>query len=136
MEYKDFTFDMSAYNRANEVYDSNAILHAIKTIILSKPGNFPLTPKCGVNIGEYQFDLLDNTTIDEIKRDITNQVSEYIPSIDNFSLSISKVTIDENPNIFALGISLSATANGETTDGGFLIIKDKEVLTVHDVRNN
>ena len=136
MEYKDFTFEMSDYNRANEVYDSNAVLNAIKIIILSKPGNFPLTPKCGVDISKYQFDLLDDTTIEEIKRDITNQVSEYIPSIDNFTLSISKVNSDENPNITALGISLSATSNGETTDGGFLLVKDKEVLTVHDITNN
>ena len=137
MDYRDFTFKLSDYGSTEQVEGTTAVLHAIKTLILAKPGNFPFTPKAGVDIGKYQFDLLDDITIAEIKRNIINQITEYIPSIDSFNLSVNKVedTI-RGELVTALGISVSATTSGEYAEGYFLILKDKEVVSVYDEINS
>ena len=47
---KDFTLNLGKYNKLEEVDEKNAFVLAVRNILLSKPGNFPLTPNLGMDI--------------------------------------------------------------------------------------
>ena len=128
--YKDWTFDMSNYGKLEEYYDNNAIVLAIRNIILSKPGNFPETPSLGMNIEKYQFDFLDDQTITNIKNELSYQISKYIPSLTGVSIFIDR--IDED-NTSYLCISVQASSDGNNLTANFLIMKDEEVKIYNEV---
>ena len=133
MEYKDFEFEMDEYGKTKEYSGTNAIILAIKNILLSRPGNFPFTPDLGADIGQYQFELLDDYTLSDIKNNILNQINKFIPAIDNVSVSVDKVESEvQGEPANAIGISVSALENGESITTNFLIVKNKEILEVYD----
>jgi len=49
-DYTDFEFELGDYGKAVEYNDENAIILAVRNILLSKPGNFPFNPSIGMNI--------------------------------------------------------------------------------------
>lgn len=133
MEYKDFTFELDEYGKTKEYSGTNAIILAIKNILLSRPGNFPFTPDLGVDIQRFQFELLDDYTLSDIKNQIMTQINKFIPTIDNVNVSVSKVednTLGEYST--GLGISVSAVYQGEGITTNFLLIKDKEIVYVYN----
>lgn len=126
-KYKDFELNQGEYGKASEYYDNNALVLSIRNILLSRPGNFPFNPSIGLDIEQYEFDLLDDQTIADIKTALNRQVVEYNPDIQNIQISIKKIPAD-NGQCY-LGISVRSTMSGEITDANFLILKDHE--TVH-----
>ena len=131
MEFKDFSFNISEYGGTETLTGNNAVIYAIKNIILARPGNFPFHPEIGVNIGKYKFDILDDITIKSIQSDIIKQVSKAIPTIDSINIIVQKVEDDINgEHITALGIAVSALENGEKIEGTFLIRNDHDVISI------
>lgn len=126
MEYKDFSFNTSDYGRCEEYTGTNAIILAIKNILLSRPGNFPLTPNLGMDIGKYQFSLLDEHTISAIKTDLLQQINTYIPTISSLNVVVDKVEDNEN----AIGIYISAMDNGEQVESNFVLLQDHEIINI------
>jgi phage baseplate assembly protein W len=131
--YKDFTLNKSEYNKAEEIEDSTAITMAVKNILLSKPGNYPLTPDFGMDIGKYQFDLLDDQTISNIKTELSRQISKYIPSLENVFIDVEKVDSSITGVAGGIGISISSSMNGtKTTDNYLVYSKDSNVYVVNE----
>lgn len=95
--YKDFRFKKSEYEKAEEYEDTDAIILAIKNILLSKPGNYPLTPSFGMNVKKYQFDLLDNQTISNIQSELNKNIAQYIPELQGVTAEVRKIE-DESGN--------------------------------------
>ncbi len=126
MEYRDFSFNTSAYGRCEEYSGTNAVILAIKNIILSRPGNYPFTPNLGLDIGKYQFALLDEHTLSTIKTELLQQINTYIPTISALNVIVGKVEDNEN----AIGIYISAMDNGEQLETNFVVIQDHEVVSV------
>ena len=60
IKYYDAVFEVNDNNKLLEYYDASALVVAIKNILLSRPGNFPLTPSLGMDISKYQFEALDD----------------------------------------------------------------------------
>ena len=123
------TFNSGSYGVMETYNDANAKVLAIKNLILAKPGNFPETPKMGINIEKYQFDLLDNQTINDIKNDMGYQISKYIPDLDNVSITGDKIT--EELNTY-LGISVSANTAGDNLVANFLVIKESKTIKIYN----
>ena len=137
MKYVDFTFNKSDYNSCEEITDATAVVNAIKTIILSRPGNFPLTPNLGVDIAKYQFDLLDDQTLSAISAEINRQIALYVPSVDNVSVTVDKVEdIINGKVVTALGIKISVADAGSQADGLFLIKQDHDDISIYDEIHN
>jgi hypothetical protein len=122
--YRDYILAKGDYGKAEEYTDVEAVVLAIKNLILSKPGNFPFDPELGVNIKKYQFDILDDETLSNIKNDINKQITKYIPSLDNINIIVSKVNGDNNMTY--LGILIEASLNGKNVNTTFTLYKDNE----------
>lgn len=126
MEYRDFSFNTSKYGRCEEYSGTNAVILAIKNILLSRPGNFPFTPNLGLDIGKYQFSLLDEHTLSSIKTELLQQINTYIPTVNILNIIIDRVEGNEN----AIGIYVSAMDNGEQIDSNFVLLQDHDVVSV------
>lgn len=126
--YKDFTFDIDSDGKCTEITGTNAIIAAVTNIILAKPGNFPLTPGLGLDVGKYMFEPFDDYVLSKIKTDIMRQVSAYVPDSDLVSVDVSKVTGSDGKD--SLGITVSATKAGVSAGKAFLITKEDRTITV------
>jgi phage baseplate assembly protein W len=132
-EYTDYTFNYSAYNKAAEYTDANALILAIKNILFSKPGNYPFTPSFGMDIEKYQFDLLDSTQIETIRSELLGQISKFIPSLENVFVDVRQVEDDiggVSPQQGALGIVVSSDLNSQPLTTSFFVYKDDGRLNI------
>lgn len=126
--YKDFRFEPGMYGKLSEYTDSDALILGIRNIMLSRPGNFPFNPSLGMNIMKYQFDLLDDKTISDIRSELNRQIAEYMPDLQNIEISVQKVTSDKGEDF--LGIAVSTSKNGKIIDAKFLLSKDRDDVLV------
>jgi hypothetical protein len=132
--YRDFSFNRSDFNRAQEHIDSNALILGIRNILLSRPGNYPFTPLLGMNIEKYQFDLLDDIQVQTIKTELFGQIEKYLPNLNNVFVDVEIVddTTDfiEADGRSMLAIRVSSNLNSERITADFLIYKKHEVLNI------
>lgn len=127
-DYKDFRFEPGMYGKLSEYEDSDALILGIRNILLSRPGNFPFNPSIGMNIMKYQFDLLDDKTINDIKFELNRQIALYMPDLQNIEIKVQKVTSDNGEEF--LGIAVSTSKNGKIIDAKFLLNKDRDDILV------
>ena len=123
------TFNAGNYGVMETYTGANAKVLAIKNLILARPGNYPETPSLGINIEKYQFDLLDDQTIDDIKNDMGHQISKYIPDLDNVTITVDKIVED---NDTYLGISVSANTDGDNLMANFLVIREEREVKIYN----
>jgi phage baseplate assembly protein W len=131
--YRDFTLDQGQYGRAAEYTDSSAIILGIRNILLSRKGNFPFNPSFGMDIERYQFDLLDDVQVAEIKNELFRQISTYMPSFQNVAVDVRRVTNVEGVDADGremLGISVSSGSGQNTTTSSFLLYKRNGTLSI------
>ncbi len=130
MTYVDFTLDYGNISATNTLYDTSAIVIAIKTILLSKPGNFPMNPSIGMNIGKYKFEFLDETTISNIKSELSYQMGIYLPSISNIYIDVTKIDNGEDRYV---GITVSTQS--DTSDVLASLLLDTTTTTIKAIEN-
>ena len=75
--------------------DANAIARSIRNIITTRPGEKLFNPEFGTRITDSLFELLDETTADEIKDEIRFSINNFEPRVRYIS-SIVEPKYDEN----------------------------------------
>ena len=83
------TFDLIALK------DANAIARSIRNIITTRPGEKLFNPEFGTKITDSLFELLDETTADEIKDEIEYSINNFEPRVRYIS-SIVEPKFSEN----------------------------------------
>lgn len=121
MPYRDFTFNNGSNGALEEYSGASAIVLAIRNIILSRPGNFPMNPSMGLDVTKYEFDLGSSDTLDTIKTDLQKQITQYVPSVSNVSVSVSLVEDDSQAGRFVLGFKVEADTNEDGFTSYWLI---------------
>jgi hypothetical protein len=137
-KFRDFTFDPSAYGRASEFTDSSAFILAIRNLLLSRKGNYPFNPSLGMNIEKYQFDLLDDIQLNEIKSELTRQITEYLPPFQDIQIDVRKINNVEGvdaDNREMVGISVISKVNSQTLTSSFLLYKKNGTLNIINETN-
>ena len=133
MKYTDFAFQLGEYGKSQEYYDENAIILAVRNILLSKPGNFPFNPSIGMNIKQYQFELFDKEGLNDFQIELNRQIAQYIPDMTGIDVQVRKV-YDENNTPF-LGIAIKSIINSENISANFLIRNDGDLVNVFNEIN-
>jgi len=136
--YKDFAFHIGEYGKAEEFTDASAVILAIKNILLTRKGNYPFNPNFGMNIEKYQFDLLDQTQLEVIESDLTDQISRYLPNLDNVYVDVQ--IVEDTANVLnvqqgMIGISISTVINSEPITTNFLLYEEYDVLQIFNETN-
>lgn len=83
------TFDLIALK------DANAIARSVRNIITTRPGEKLFNPNFGTKITDSLFELLDETTADEIKEQIKLSINRFEPRV-RYINSIVEPKYDEN----------------------------------------
>jgi len=83
------TFDLIALR------DANAIARSVRNIITTRPGEKLFNPEFRKKITDSLFELLDETTADEIKDEIRFSINNFEPRVRYIS-SIVEPKYDEN----------------------------------------
>lgn len=134
---KDFTLNQGNYNKMEELSEANSFVLAVRNILLSKPGNFPLTPSLGMDIEQYLFEIADEYTLNSIKTELNNQINKYISNATNVNVVVELVedwdqTTGKDNVRYILGISVSANVKGEAVSTNFLLYKDHNLLNIYN----
>jgi phage baseplate assembly protein W len=131
--YRDVTFNQGIYGKAAEYTDNSAIVLAIRNILLTRKGNFPFNPSFGMNIEKYQFDLLDNIQITEIKSELNKQIAEFLPAFQDVLVDVR--IIDNADYVDAdgrqmVGITVSSKINTQLVTTSFLLYQKNGSLNI------
>jgi len=137
-QFKDFAFISGEYGKAKEFTDAAAVILAIKNILLTRKGNFPFNPNFGMNISKYQFDLLDEQSVAQIKAELEGHIAKYIPDLEDVFVEVQIVEDAEErlgTNQGVIGISITTTLNSEPINTSFLLYKENDVLQIFNETN-
>lgn len=111
---KEIFMAQNIYNRQMMLEDMEAMGQTIQNLIIVKPGTYPNTPKLGVGIEDYLFDILDNITLNDISANINNQISKYIVSNSvNVEVKVNKLK-NSNANLNSLKIDVNLSSAFES----------------------
>ena len=118
--------------------DNSAIILAIRNILLTRKGNYPFNPSFGMNIQKYQFDILDDIQISEIKADLNRQIAEYLPAFQDVLVDVR--IIDSADYVEAdsrqmVGINVSTRVNGTPITTSFLLYQKNGSLNIVNETN-
>lgn len=119
VDFTDYQLKMGEYGTSKKYEDEDAIVLAIRNILLSRPGNFPFNPSIGMNIKQYSFELLDEQLLSDIKSELNRQIAEYIPSIGNVKVDVLKIE-DELKRPY-LCFSIGSNIDGEEVQSNFIL---------------
>lgn len=84
-----FPLDITGKNSGYDLADvQSTVRFNIKNVILTNPGERIMIPEFGVGIKEKLFELSSFEMLEQIKIDIQEQMSFYVPYVDILDLSI------------------------------------------------
>ena len=90
---KEFTFKKSDYKDLEVEEGILAYARILITLLFLKPGTYPNSPYMGIDIREYQFELMDNDSITAIEQQISEQLKQYIPQERNCSITLELLDV-------------------------------------------
>lgn len=137
----DFTLNPGLHHTLEQVDEKNAFVLAVRNILLSKPGNFPLTPDLGMDIEQYLFDIADDYTLNNIETELNRQISKFIDNASNVTVTTAllddEVVLDDgsSPRRKILGISVAATVDNDRIETSFLMYQDGKLLNIYNEVN-
>jgi len=132
-QYRDFTFNQGVYGKAAEYTDTSAVILAIKNILLTRKGNFPFNPSFGMDIEKYQFDLLDNVTVDNMRSELLSQIATFLPNFQEVVVDVRIIEPDLNLDPEGkpmIGISVTSKVNAQNITSSFLLYRRNGTLSI------
>ena len=93
LEYDTLYGPYSAITEKDESLSRNFI-----NLLLTTPGEWPMNPELGIGLRNYLFEQHGSTLVQDLKPNITHQLSKYLPHIRLHSLEVinSPQDIDNN----------------------------------------
>lgn len=73
---KELYFNLDKNNNISE--EKIALAQTVQNLCLIEPGTYPNNPDLGLGIENYEFEFLDNTTINRLKTELEEQISKFI----------------------------------------------------------
>jgi hypothetical protein len=84
----------SPFNTSEMVNGNLALANIFQSILITEPGTYPTNPTLGIGIqAKYPFEFLDDYTVSQLRNEIYDQISTFVPGINLF-----EVTIEQLPN--------------------------------------
>lgn len=127
MSYIDFMLQEDDYGKITELDSHKALLNGVRNIVLSKPGNYPFTPKLGINVEKYIGEISDDITLDNVSSEIKNQIKKYIPNTSR--IKVETMYIDNGQaSSKSLGIKISLLYEGDDINTGIIVSNENDIL--------
>lgn len=98
------------------VFDNEAIKKSIENILMTDPMEIPFSPKFGVGIQRYLFEINDVITANSIRDSIRRNLQEYEPRI-----TVKNIDFVRDVDQYALGITIEYYINSLTGSQQFTL---------------
>jgi phage baseplate assembly protein W len=102
------------YLDLNKTY-SDSIKSQVLHIIFTPKGQKLRDPEFGTNLIKFLFNPIDNNTLEDIKSEITSQITKYVPSVEFRDLSIYSEEENNNSVIIIVEYSVNIGNKQEIT---------------------
>lgn len=111
-----FTSDNNdgTYLDLNKTY-SDSIKSQVLHVIFTPKGQKLRDPEFGTNLIKFLFNPIDNNTLEDIKSEITSQITKYVPSVEFRDLSIYSEEENDNSVIIIVEYSVNIGNKQEIT---------------------
>ena len=111
-----FTSDNNdgTYLDLNKTY-SDSIKSQVLHVIFTPKGQKLRDPEFGTNLIKFLFNPVDNNTLEDIKSEITSQITKYVPSVEFRDLSIYSEEENDNSVIIIVEYSVNIGNKQEIT---------------------
>ena len=100
--FKDFSIGMERNpftDDAAVVQNDSAIKQAVKNLVLTYPGEKPFQPLIGSRVYELLFEPLDPFTMDAIRDEIINTVTQYEKRVDLVNVIVTPIYENNKINV-------------------------------------
>ena len=122
-ELKDeLTFNFNSFQVPQVEEEVYALCRLILNLLLTEPGTYPDMPNLGINLAQYQFEFLDESTMQKIQRHIKQQIDLYIPNS-----NIGKLIVAKSPtqkNVIVIGITIIIDLQTNKTQNAFIMVDE------------
>lgn len=76
----EFVLSVNEFGESSSIRDIKALALNIHTLLLTRPGTSPNDMERGIGIQDYSFEILDDSTILNLRQSIYSQITKYIPN--------------------------------------------------------
>lgn len=124
----DPNFGVNDFKCAKTFSETETLKNNILTLLFMRPGSYPSLPHLGIHIQDYLYQFFDDIDTDGLTSMIAAQCQEFLPAVQEGSLSVRKThTSDNKPvllivipaviddSVTGLGIALTADENGNVS---------------------
>jgi hypothetical protein len=123
---QEFNLDINDYGKASTCKDLLALAKLIQSLFLIEPGTYPSHSDLGIGIRSYEFEVLDDTTLREIKEKAIKQIGEYIPNNYVYDVRIQKLINEQTGAYTTLGVLINVA---KVTDG---VVNESDLILTFD----
>jgi len=121
---KEYSLNVDDFNETESSTDLIAFARLIQTLIILEPYTYPNMPDMGVGIADYQFEFLDEVTLNRLKVSINQQIEEYLPNNIIKDTVIEKLQSKDNKTN-TIGIMFTLTKSIKGKDEIILLMNKK-----------
>jgi len=97
----------------SQLLNEQAVLEAVKNIIMTEPGERVMFPTFGCRLSEFCFSLLDPVSIVSITTEITNSIRKFEDRVDKLNINISESPDSESIQLI-LVFNMKTSNNPQT----------------------
>lgn len=88
MAGKDPSFKINDFNEPKILSPLETYVNNVMMLLFGKKGFYPSIPDLGMDIQQYLYKFEDEINTDEIKTELANQCSDFLPEIDSGDLDV------------------------------------------------
>jgi hypothetical protein len=87
------TFEVNNFGIANTETGLRSLALKIHNLLLTEPGTYPNNYSLGINIAQYEFEIMDDFTLSDLSSNIMLQINRWIPDS-----NVTNVVVDRMSN--------------------------------------
>jgi hypothetical protein len=119
----EYLFDIDNFGQTQHYDGLIGLAIQCQRLLFIEPGSYPNNPELGVGLKSYQFEFLDDTTLNELSQKIKDQVAKYIPHKDNLEIQVKKISPNSGKldNTIAIKFKMSYADSNKIKTNEFII---------------
>jgi hypothetical protein len=113
---REILLDVNDYNTNEERKGLLALAQTVQNLVIHEPDTYPNMPGLGVGIENYQFELIDDETINDLTDKVNSNIEKFIPTDVSIECKIDIVENELKQNIIIMSFVVTGLSDYNTVD--------------------
>ena len=126
---KECLWEYDNFRQPATVDNLQGIATMVHSLLFLEPGTYPDCPSMGIGIQNYQFDLLTEDLMSNLRNKIYEQLALYMPTIYIKNIIIKKFENDSLRKVLGIGFEIGTISYKQSTEDAekqfFLAIQEQ-----------